>query len=245
MAKAAAAKADEIAPFTGFPKQTIRFYRDIAKHNEREWFEAHRDDYMNHVIAPAQSFIVEMGKQITKLSPGLQASPDYNGKGSFKKIFTDVRYNKDRNPYKTWMDIMFWEGSRKSKKDNSAFYLRMNPEKLWLVAGIKGFDNTLQKAWRMEMADPAQQKAAWQALSKIEKAGDYQILGETFKQTPRGFSDEGPAPQLLKHSGLYAVHEEKLPPLVYSKELVAHCLKHFKAMLPLHKLMVDIAERNK
>jgi len=243
MAKAAAAKSVEIAPFTGFTKGTIAFYRNIAKHNEREWFEAHRDEYMLHVIAPAQSFIVDMGARITKLSPGLQANPDYNGKGSFKKIFTDVRYNQDRNPYKTWMDIMFWEGRRKSKKDNAALYVRMNPEKLWLFCGIKGFDNSLQKAWRAEMADPARQRAAGKLLDKLAQAG-YTIGGETFKQLPRGFGDEGPYPALLKHSGVFAIHEEQLPDVVYSDKLVEHCLKHFKVMLPLHKLMLEIAERN-
>jgi uncharacterized protein (TIGR02453 family) len=241
MAKAAA-KA-EIAPFTGFTKGTIAFYRNIAKHNEREWFEAHRDEYMRYVIAPAQSFILDMGQRVAKLSPGLQANPDYNGKGSFKKIFTDVRYNQDRNPYKTWMDIMFWEGSRKSKKDNAALYVRMNPEKLWLFVGIKGFDNTLQKAWRAEMADAARQKEAGKLLDKLARAG-YTIGGETFKQIPRGFSEDGPYPALLKHSGVFAIHEEALPDAVYSEKFVEHCLTHFKSMLPLHKLLVDFTARN-
>ncbi|MCB1216955.1 DUF2461 domain-containing protein [bacterium] len=243
MAKAAA-KAVEIAPFTGFTKKTIAFYRDLAKHNEREWFEAHRDSYMNDVIAPAQSFIVSMGGKVAKLSGGLQANPDYNGKGSFKKIFTDVRYNQDRNPYKTWMDIMFWEGTRKSKKDNSAFYLRMNPEKLFLVAGIKGFDNSLLKGWRSEMANTAKQKAAKTVVDKLRKGG-YEILGETYKTLPRGANEDGPMPELQKYSGFYAVHEEKLPDVVYSEKLLEHCLKHYKAMLPLHQLMVGIAEKHK
>ena len=185
-----------------------------------------------------------MGEKITKLSDGLNANPDYNGKGSFKKIFTDVRFNKDRNPYKTWMDIMFWEGTRKSKKDNSAFYLRMNPQKLWLVAGIKGFDNKLLKGWRSEMADPAMQKKGKAVVDKLRKAG-YEILGETYKSIPRGGTEDGPMPELQKYSGFYAVHEEKIPEALYSAMLIDHCLKHYKAMLPLHELMVEIAEKHK
>jgi uncharacterized protein (TIGR02453 family) len=133
------------AEFSGFPKETLEFYKGVLKNNTREWFEAHRNDYMQNVIAPAQAFVSEVGPKLQKLSPGVQFSPDYTGKGSIKKIHTDTRFQKDREPLKPYLDIMFWEGPLAAKKDNSVFFLRVQPQSVGIVAGIKGFDKpTLQ-----------------------------------------------------------------------------------------------------
>src|SRR5687768_6534350 len=145
---ATAKSAPAPAKFTGFPKVTIEFYKGVAKNNSREWFEKHRSEYMSDVIAPAQAFVNEAGLKLQKISPGVQFSQDYTGKGSIKKIHTDTRFQKDRAPLKPYLDIMFWEGPLAAKKDNSVFFLRIQPHGMGLVAGIKGFDKPTLQAYR-------------------------------------------------------------------------------------------------
>ena len=228
------------AAFNGFSKETLKFYSDIAKNNNREWFEAHRSDYMNHVIAPAQAFIVAAGKELAKVSPGVNASPDHTGKGSFKKIHTDQRFSKDREPFKTYMDIMFWEGPVGSKKDNSAFYLRVTPKQAILVAGIKGFNNDVLKLYRQTLTDGKQAAALASAVKKVEADG-YTIGGRGgYKTMPKGLAIDEKYSELSMHDGVYAFTELPIPPEFYTSAFVGFCTGHWKKLAPLHKWLVGM-----
>jgi uncharacterized protein (TIGR02453 family) len=233
-AKATAAPAK----FTGFPKEALQFYKDIGKNNNREWFEAHRGDFMEHVIGPAQAFVNELGPQLRKISPGVQFSPDHSGKGSIKKIHQDPRFVKDRAPYKQWLDIMFWEGPIGAKKDNSVFFMRITPQMVGFVTGIKAFERPVVVAYREALADPKAGKELQGIVAKLEKQG-YEVRGKSLKQHPRGFDKTLPWADLALHEALYGVIDLPVPAELHSAKLADLALKHWKAMLPLHRWLVD------
>jgi uncharacterized protein (TIGR02453 family) len=214
----------EIAAFTGFSKDTLKFYENIAKNNNREWFEAHRHDYMQHVIAPAQSFIVAAGKELAKVSPGVSASPDYTGKGSFK----------------TYMDIMFWEGPVGAKKDNSAFFLRLTTKQVILVAGIKGFNSDVLKLYRQTLTDSKQAAALAAAVKKVEAEG-YRIGGRgAYKVAPKGFAIDGRYLDLALCDGVFAYAELAIPAEFHTPGFVGFCVGHWRKMAPLHKWLAGM-----
>ena len=232
-----AAKAVAPAKFTGFPKETIEFYKGVEKNNTREYFEKHRPEYIAHVIGPAQAFVSEMGPKLKQLSAGVAYSPDYTGKGSIKKIHTDSRFVKDRAPLKTYLDIMFWEGPLAAKKDNSVFFLRLSPQGLGLVTGGKGFDRPTLLAYRAALTDPKAAKELQAILARLEKQG-YAIKGASLKQHPRGFDKTLPWADLALHEALFAVIDLPLPAELHSAKLLDVALKHWKAMAPLHIWLV-------
>ncbi len=229
--------AESATKFTGFPKQTIEFYQNIARNNNREWFEAHRADFLAYAIAPAQAFVNEVGPKLRLISPGVNFSPNHNGKGSIKKIHQDPRFVKDRAPYKSWLDIMFWEGPIDAKKDNSIFFMRINPQQLILVAGIKEFQRPVVLAYRAALADSKAGKELQGIVAKLEKQG-YEVKGRSLKQHPRGFDKTLPWADLALHEALYSVVDIPHPAELSSPKLVDFALKHWKAMLPLHRWLV-------
>ncbi|MCH7471419.1 DUF2461 domain-containing protein [bacterium] len=244
MSQDAAAMAVPAGQFAGFPKQAIKFYKDIAANNDQQWFEAHRQDYLDYVVAPAQAFVEEMGARLKGISPGINANPDPNGRGSIKKIHLDRRFNPSRAPHRTWLGIMFWEGPLKAKKDNTAYYLRLSPSELSLAVGIKQFQRPQLKAFRDSVVDKGHGAALLKAIKTVGGSGDYQLGGSHYKKQPQGYESEGEKAGLLLYNGLYYWTESKgLPKEVYSAELLDYCFERFEDMSPVHQWLAGMLER--
>ena len=137
--------------FAGFPPECLRFFRGLARHNDRAWFGAHKADYERDVLVPARAFVVAMGARLRRLSPGLRVDPRTGGAGSIFRIHRDVRFSKDKRPYKTNLGILFWEGERKS---GSGYYFHLEPSGLELYVGMYAFDKDQLSAWRRAVDDP-------------------------------------------------------------------------------------------
>ena len=100
----------EAAAFKGFTKQTVKFFKDLAGHNNRTWFEAHRDIYESEVMAPARAFIEAMGARLRPEIPKIVAVPKVNK--SIFKINRDTRFTLDPAPRRCgWPDV---PGARQS-----------------------------------------------------------------------------------------------------------------------------------
>jgi uncharacterized protein (TIGR02453 family) len=230
--------------FQGFGKGALTYFKDIAAHNNKEWFDDNRQRYLDEVIAPAQAFVLEMGARLKKIAPGIGFSTDYNGKGSIKKIQTDRRFNPERTPYKTWVEILFWEGPCEVKKENSGFYFRLAPDSLILAGGMKYFNKPVLKVYRETLADLKLGAAIAKAAAAVEKAG-YQIEGSHFARPPAGTTAEHPHAALLLHDGLYCYEETKPPRELSSAGFADYCFERWKKMAPLHKALVDMLNANK
>ena len=134
-----------MAEFSGFPRKYFTFFNQLKMNNTREWFEAHRSDYEEFVMGPAREFVMAMGKKLRKIAPGVNAIPKINQ--SLFKINRDMRFSKDKSPYKTYMGIWLWEGPRK-RMESSGFYLHVENKKLLIGVGIKIFPKPLLERYR-------------------------------------------------------------------------------------------------
>jgi uncharacterized protein (TIGR02453 family) len=228
--------------FTGFPVEALQFYADIAQHNDRAWFEAHRETYMTHVIEPAQAFINTLGEALQAVAPGVGYDPNHTGRGSFKKIHTDQRFQKGRDPFKTYAQMIFWKGPLPQKKANAVFGVTIKPDTIALFTGLKYFDGKGVKAYRAAAADPTRGKALGDIVKTL-KAQGYGVGDVHYKRVPRGYDPEHPNAELLRHNAIYATHSGPVPDAFHSAAFVDWCLDHFKAMAPIFEWSVALLER--
>jgi uncharacterized protein (TIGR02453 family) len=216
--------------FPGFPRETVRFLTGLSRNNDKTWFEAHRDDYDAFYIEPAKAFVEAIGPRLKKIDPRVHAEPKVNG--SIFRINRDVRFAKDKSPYKDHVDLWFWSGAKKGW-DASGFFFRLTPTKLILGAGLHGFAPPVLARYRRAVVDDDKGAALAKVVAKLRRAG-YDVGGETYKKTPRGLPAEHARAGLLRHSGMYAGWEGKHPKELGTPAFVGFAAKHFAAIAPIH-----------
>ena len=116
-----------------FRPEFFRFLRELRENNSRDWFQAQKARYQRDVRDPALRFIGDFAPALKEISPHFRADPRPVG-GSLFRIHRDVRFSKDKSPYKTSVGIQF---RHEMGKDAHApgFYLHLEPENVFLGAG--------------------------------------------------------------------------------------------------------------
>ena len=123
------------ATFAGFPQEGLNFLASLTDNNDRNWFNANKQTYLDNIVAPAVTFVETLGDRLQFISPHIQYDTRTNGQGSLMRIYRDVRFSKDKSPYKTWVGVRFWEGAGK-KTECPGFFLWFESNKAGLYTGM-------------------------------------------------------------------------------------------------------------
>ena len=222
--------------FHGFTKTTFKFFKDLEKSNTKKWFEENRKIYEKNVLEPAQEFVMEMGERLKSISPKIVAIPKTDK--SIFRIYRDMRFSKDKTPYKTHLGIFFWEGPKK-KLGNPGYYLQLDKSSILIGGGLYSLPNDIVKTYRDAISDSKKGTKIARILKKITKNPSYQLGGKHYKRVPRGYDSENPNVDLLLHNGLYIYYEGPIPKEVYSRDFLDYSYGIFKDMLPLHNWLKD------
>lgn len=213
--------------FDGFPPQTLKFLKGIAANNNKLWFDEHRADYDEFWVEPGKEFVVGAGEKLPKIRKGIHAEPKING--SLFRINRDIRFSKDKTPYKQTLDLWFWEGERKGAV--SGFYFRLTPTMVFAGAGAHGFDRDQLARYRVALQDSRKFKALQKAVDAIPEG----VSGETFKRTPT--TDKAVTEQqakLLRHSAMFTAAERKVGKWVHTPEVLDWAADQWRIQAPMH-----------
>ena len=222
--------------FQGFPQEALRFLQGLDRNNNRAWFEQHRGDYQKSLLEPAQAFVVAMGRLLRRLSPDIHAEPKINA--SIRRMNRDIRFSRDKRPYKNHLDLWFWQGAD-SGGEHPGYFFRLTPKTLMLGAGMHMFEKSVLERYRRDVLDPQRGPRLQQAVRKTLAAGAYQLGGQYFKRPPRGVDPSDPRAPLLLHNGLH-VGITLRPVQIHSSEFPAFCVGHFRAMSPVPAWLVAL-----
>jgi uncharacterized protein (TIGR02453 family) len=226
--------------FPGFPEQALHFLANLADNNNRDWFNAHKQDYLDHLVAPAVRFVHDMGERLKYISPHIQYDTRTNGQGSMMRIYRDIRFSKDKRPYKTWLGFRFWEGAGK-KTQLPGFFFGLTATGAGIHVGLHGFPKPFLTAYREAVADDALGPQLEAAVKDVKAAGEYQLAGEHYKRVPRGYDNDHPRAGLLRHNALYASAPSIDPAVVMSPSMVDICFDHCEKMAPVQQWLVNVA----
>ncbi len=224
--------------FDGFPKTALRFFADLEKNNNRDWFNAHRDTFDNDVIAPAQAFIEALGNLLRSLHPAVTFDTRANGSGSLFRIYRDVRFSKDKSPYKTHAGILFWLGRNPKKTDNPGFYVGIDAKGAHVYAGMWQFPKKALEKFRDVVSDPDSGAQLAAILTDLEKKG-YEIVEPRYKRVPRGFDQDHPNAALLRLDSVHAGCKSIAPDVVTSPDFVLTAFDHCQTMWPMVEWVHD------
>jgi uncharacterized protein (TIGR02453 family) len=175
--------------FGGFPKEFFGFFRELKTNNERAWFEANKTRFRETVQAPMSAFIAAMAPHLARVSKQFLADPRPHG-GSMFRIHRDVRFSKDKRPYKEHGACQF---RHRLGRDVHApgFYVHLAPKEVFIGAGLWMPDADALRKIRTAIAD---KPAAWKKIVAdkrfVKTFGA--IQGEQLQRPPRGFDPNHP-----------------------------------------------------
>jgi uncharacterized protein (TIGR02453 family) len=227
--------------FSGFPPEALNFFAELAINNNKSWFEMHRSDYDNYVMAPSRDFVVALGERLRDLAPNVMADPRVNK--SIFRIYRDIRFSKDKTPYKTHLALWFPVNTGGAKFDHPGYYFHLEPGNLMLGAGIHGFSKPLLKTYRDAVIDPNLGPSLAQAIAEVANQG-YGVGEKTYKRTPRGYDPDHKLAELLLYSGLTTGINLGIPTELFSAELVNYCYTHYQTMAPIVDWLENITGRD-
>jgi uncharacterized protein (TIGR02453 family) len=222
--------------FAGFDRDLLRFLAELRTHNEREWFHAHRDAYETLLLEPARDFVEAAGEKLRAFAPDVSAEPRVNG--SIFRIARDTRFSKDKRPYKHHLDLWFWIGERKR---GPGFWFRLTPEELVLGGGMHHLEPAQLERYRTAVVDDERGGALRDEVARLRKAG-YEVGGERYKRTPRGFEAPEDRAELLLHEGVYGwVGLSPVPDEAFTPDFARFCAERYRPLAPLLDWLGPIA----
>jgi uncharacterized protein (TIGR02453 family) len=216
-----------------FTPATIRFLRDLARNNRKAWFEAHRADYEELVKAPMRELIEEMDVRFARFAPELVGDP----RRSMFRIYRDIRFSKDKSPYKTHAACWFYhrDGSHtvgRATGGGAGFYFQIAPGKSFLGGGMwmpprealtRLRDSLAEKPDRFEKVVTERR-----VVRRFGGLSDEAML----RRVPRGYAADHPAARWLRFQS-FTVGRVLSDAQATSARLSAQLEGDFRLMLPL------------
>jgi uncharacterized protein (TIGR02453 family) len=175
---------------------TLEFLTDLKNNNDRDWFQAHREQYersQNEV----KNLFAELGELIRK-----QDEIDHIGSKVFR-IYRDVRFSKDKSPYKTSRSMVF---RRAGAERRGGYYLHVEPGNIFLATGFWKPDPQELFHLRKQIS---QSDEEMRSILNEKTIKEYfgEMQGDKLKRAPKGFDKEDPALDLLRYKGFILTHQ--------------------------------------
>ena len=217
------------AGFKGFEKEALQFFHELTLEMNREWFEANKARYTRLWVEPMKALLGDVSGRLAKTY-----APIKLGEPKVFRIHRDVRFSKDKTPYKTNAAGMIALHSKKPIDGGcSALYLHIGIDEEYIGAGTYFFDDKQLPRWRKLVAAEKTGREIGKLVGKLRKAG-YQVGGhDDYKKVPKGFDPEHPRAELLRMRGLTAGFPAIPRGVVHKAAFADWLVQHGKAVAPL------------
>ena len=214
-----------------FTQDAIDFFRELEFNNHRDWFEKNKKRYENSVKKPMEAFADEMIGRMKELLPDIQMT----GKQAVFRIYKDVRFSKDKTPYKTNAGLHV-NSAAKGDLANPGLYFHIDPRVMGIASGAYMLEPPAVKRMRTYLAENLD------AFQKQLDDKEFQkyfggIKGEVNKILPPEFREAAQKQPLLFNKQFYywAEHEAEE---ALREDLPEYLMAHMKACRKMNQFLV-------
>ena len=223
-----------MAGFGGFRPAAFRFLRDLARNNEKAWFEANRDVYEREVRGPMRLLVETLDAKLGSIAPEIVGDP----RRSMFRIHRDVRFSRNKSPYKTNAGAWLYhrDAGRKvgrvGEGGGAGFYFHIDPTICFMAGGL--WMPARLALLRVREAIAAQPTALARHTSAPHFRRRFDGLSEEAKlrRVPRGFPPDHPAAEWLKLQS-FTARAFIEPSVVTSPRVVDRLCRDFALLVPL------------
>ncbi len=205
--------------FTGFPVTALDFYEDLEADNSKSFWTAHKSVYDGSVRAPMVALLGEL-------------EPEF-GSGKVFRPYRDVRFAKDKSPYKTH------QGGFVEVRPGAGWYVQVDARGLFVAGGWYAAAPAQLARYRDAIDTDLRGGSLETIVAELTAAG-FDIGGDTVKTTPRGFTADHPRIGLLRHKALTAGMLLTSPEWIESRRTLAEVRTRWEALRPLVEWVTDV-----
>lgn len=185
--------------FSGIPTAALDFYDDLEVDNTKSFWAAHKDTYETAVRGPMTALAKELEEEF--------------GAAKVFRPYRDVRFAKDKTPYKTHQGVFIPRGPA------TGFYVEVAAPGVRVGVGFYEASGPRLSRIRSAIADDRRGAELEQILESLTTAG-WQLGGERLKTTPRGYDADHPRIELLRHKSMTLGRSYGFEPFVHTSELL-------------------------
>ncbi len=212
-------------------QKSLDFLKDLAKNNNRDWFQTNKTRYEVDLKKPFEDFVGQIIQEIRKVDERVTVEP----KKAIFRIHRDTRFSKDKTPYKNNVGAII---SPKGK-DEPGLYIHIEHGMLMLSGGAYFLEKEqLYKVRQQIMMHSEQFHDIINKVAFKEKFGT--IQGEKNKKLPVEFQEAAVQQPLLYNKQFYAMAELD-PKEVLREDAVGFVLEYYKAIKPLNDFLLEVS----
>jgi uncharacterized protein (TIGR02453 family) len=216
--------------FTGFPKDAMGFWHELEIEMNKAWFEENKARYQTQWAEPFEALLTDVAAGIAPAYRGIPI-----GAPKVMRIYRDVRFAKDKTPYKTWIGGGVTLGGGKPTDGVTAIYAHFGLGEDFVGAGHYYFGPEALAKWRKRVADNKTGPVIAKLVADAEKAKYEVHAAETSARVPKPYAAEHPRADLLRHKGLVLSFPAIPRGLIHKPGLVPWLVGHAKAAAPIAK----------
>lgn len=173
-----------IGTFRGFPPEAFTFYAELEENNSKAWFDEHRDVYERAVRLPLEELLDA-------------AADEFGSDGKVFRPNRDVRFSKDKSPYKTHAGAVIADGY----DDRPVFYAQVNATGLIAASGYYRMSRDQLDRYLRAVDDDRRGDELVAILDALRGDG-FEVNGSVLKTAPRGYDRDHPRVELLRHKSM-------------------------------------------
>jgi uncharacterized protein (TIGR02453 family) len=195
--------------FAGIPVAALDFYEDLEADNSKAFWTSHKHIYDESVRAPMEALAEALAKEF--------------GTPRFFRPYRDVRFSKDKTPYKTHQGVWFGESST---------YLHISAAGLFVAGGYWDTSSAQVDRMRRAVADDVAGAELDRAVRSVRRKG-FEIGGHQLTRVPSGYDKDHPRADLLRYKSLTAHRELGCPDWLATKRAQNEIAKAWRAITPV------------
>ncbi len=219
-----------------FTQDFLDFFIELAGNNQKEWFDDNRARYHSSIKEPFENFIADLVLALQKVDPTIQPNP----KDCIFRINKDIRFSKDKSPYKTDRSAILSKYGRKNK-EYPGYYVRLSPESCQIGGGAY----YLQKENLLFLREKILYNPdEWHSLledKNFKKHFKNGIEGEKNKILPKEFKGKELTSDYIMNKQFYYMSDHSSD-IILKDDLIKYCVDRHKATLKIKNFMAEIFE---
>jgi uncharacterized protein (TIGR02453 family) len=205
-----------------FTDDFLQFFMDLAPNNNKDWFDLNRKRYLESVKKPFEDFVAEL---IAELKKSKEVNEDLRPSDCIFRINRDIRFSKDKTPYKLNVSASITKGGKKNM-DYPGLYIELGPEYLGIYTGLYMPDKNQLLNIRNYIAKHL--KPFDNIIKEKAFVNTYGgIQGEKSKILPSELKTAAEKQSLIYNKQFYVMHRAE-PEIILDKQLLSYCLKQYR-----------------